>query len=131
MSKTKRKTESAVAVGSTRLLARRTITLMEAMRADGWCVVLKCLPPAMPWVIEGARSEYDAPSVSKAIGKGKWACETTDLRWSYQPGKPMRRSEYGMGDEPWDAVQKVWEDIQRANAALSQAATTQKEQHAK
>ncbi len=54
------------------------IETMEKLRAEGWCVVLKCLPLNLPWIIEGSRSEYDAPCDDKKVGRGKWCCE---LSW--------------------------------------------------
>jgi len=82
-----------------------TVTdLMEELRNDGWCVVLKCLPKEIGWLIEGARSEYDAPCEDRHVGHGKWLCEAS---WVIPNGK-WRHSQSAMDEDPLDAVKKVF-----------------------
>ena len=66
----------------------RTFDLLEQLRSEGWCVVIKALPDCLPFVIEGARSEYDAPCEDQHVGHGKWCCEVQWMRWdeSYRCG---------------------------------------------
>lgn len=94
---------------STEPNAVTAVGLMEALRDDGWCVVLKCLPKDIGWIVDGARSEYDAPSEDKRIGVGKWCCECQDVRLA---GNTYRVSEFAMGDSPLEAVRAVWTKIQ-------------------
>lgn len=89
-------------------LCQRAFLLMFVLREDGWCVVIKCLPRQLGWIIEGSRSEYDAPSEDTTIGRGKWCCEA---QWMGQEG--YRPSAFAIGEEPWDAVQAVWDRIQQ------------------
>lgn len=83
--------------------------LMDALAAEGWCIVLKRLPRDIGWIIEGARSEYDAPSDDKRVGCNKWCCEAMFIG----DGKEYRHSEVSFGDRPFQAVQSVWEKIKR------------------
>lgn len=85
--------------------ADRVLLLMQALRDDGWCVVLKCLPKNLPWIIEGSRSEYDAPSRDRRIGVRKWCCEAQFL------GKIYRPTRWALDEDPTGAVQKVWDQI--------------------
>ena len=79
---------------------------MEQLRAEGWCVVLKCLPKEIGWMIEGSRSEYDAPCPDRFVGKGKWCCEVS---WMGKgPYRPMRDA---LADTPEVAVQKVFRQV--------------------
>jgi len=51
-------------------------TVVEKMRSDGFFVVVKGNPDSLRFIIEGSRSEYDAPSPDKKIGPtGAWVCE--------------------------------------------------------
>ena len=83
------------------------LALMEAMRSDGWCVTLKCLPKEMSYVIEGARSEYDAPSEDREIGKGMWCCETTDMLYLKNPNARYRGSPFALRPTAEEAVAEV------------------------
>lgn len=80
---------------------------MNALAADGWCVVLKRLPKEMGWIIEGARSEYDAPSEDREVGKGKWLCEIQDMRYLRIGTAKYRNSRDAMADTPEEALVKV------------------------
>ncbi len=89
-----------------------TFDLMEEMRAMGWCVVLKCLPKELGWMIEGSRSEYDAPCPDRFVGKGKWLCEVS---WM---GKGRYRGGHdSFADTPEEAVRRVFEGVTREQAA--------------
>ena len=81
--------------------AEATFELMEQLRADDWCVVLKCLPASMDWIIEGSRSEYDAPSPDTKLGKGKWCCELSCMRRDMRSYRP---SAFAMHESPHEAV---------------------------
>ena len=78
---------------------------MEQLRDDGWCVVLKCLPREMGWLVEGSRSEYDAPARDTRVGAGTWYCEIQDVRRA----ELWRASRYAMHKDPLQAVMRVWE----------------------
>jgi hypothetical protein len=82
---------------------------MEALALDGWCVVLKRLPPGRGWVIEGARSEYDAPSPDKTIGHDLWCCELSDMDLSM--GHEWRQSVDGIAATAVEAVDKATEQV--------------------
>lgn len=84
---------------------------MEQLRAEGWCVVLKCLPKEIGWIIEGSRSEYDAPCPDRTVGKGKWCCEVSWM--GNGPYRPMRDA---LADTPDEAVQKAFSQVSRQNA---------------
>lgn len=79
------------------------IDLMAELRDAGWIVVLKCSPRA--WVIEGSRSEFDAPCPDSHIGKGKWCCEA---QWM---GAVYRLSEFALHEDPDEAVRLVAQKI--------------------
>lgn len=51
--------------------------LVEKFRADGWLVTVKHMPPGHPFIVEGSRSEYDAPCPDKPLAQsaGKAVCE--------------------------------------------------------
>lgn len=97
--------------------------LMEELQHSGWCVVIKCLPKELGWIIEGSRSEYDAPCPDTTIGKGKWVCEAQWLG-----GEPYRHREFAMAETPLEAVRKVYFQVWRegdrikARERLDQAA---------
>lgn len=76
---------------------------MQALADDGWCVVLKRLPAELGWLIQGARSEYDAPGYDQIVGCGKWCAEASDVRH----GGPYRVSAFALADLPEEAVAKV------------------------
>lgn len=84
-----------------------TFEMAEQLRNDGWCVVLKCLPKNLPFIIEGARSEYDAPSPDAHVGRDKWCCEVQFY------GEPYRHSEVAFAETPFDAMFKVFVKVQK------------------
>lgn len=77
------------------------IELMQHLRDAGWLVVLKAMPEECHHVIQGARSEYDAPCDDTKIGKGQWSCEAS---WM---GKDFIHGPWALGDTPEETVQKV------------------------
>ena len=79
------------------------IDTMQVLRDQGWCIVLKALPPHIGWLLEGSRSEYDGPSKDQRIGKGKWCCEA---QWCGDH-KNYRASQFALADTPIGAVVKV------------------------
>lgn len=85
----------------------RSFLLMAALRDEGWCVVLKVLPRNLGWLIEGSRSEYDAPCPDRFVGHGKWLCEA---QWM-SPGQDWRRPQDSLADTPEEAIQQVWEKV--------------------
>ena len=98
---------------------------MERLANDGWCVVLKKLPPGFPWIIPDDPSEYAGPSEAQAIGTGKWCCEATDVR---REG-PYRHSQWAMHETPAKAVRSVFlscnEETQRAGKLRHETATSE------
>lgn len=68
--------------------------VVEKMRADDWLVSVKSQPDCGAFIVEGARSEYDAPSPARQIGKGKVVCELQDMRTE---GK-YRHSQWAFAD---------------------------------
>lgn len=82
--------------------------MAEILRDQGWCVILKCLPKSLPFIIEGARSEYDAPSPDLPVAKGQWCCEI-----QYVGDGPHRPSEVAFAVSPREAVLKVFLKVTR------------------
>lgn len=83
---------------------RGTFETLERLRGEGWRVVVKALPDDLPFVIDGARSEYDAPSENQHVGRGKWCCDVSWMRWDngrYRPGTAT------FGDTPYEAVSEA------------------------
>lgn len=88
------------------------IDLMQELRDAGWTVVLKCSPRA--WIIEGSRSEFDAPCEDHKIGKGKWCCEA---QWIGDG--PYRHSGFALHGDPTEAVRKVVQEIKNRPEPLN------------
>ena len=84
------------------------IAQLQQLSDDGWCVVLKRMPPDLGWIIQGARSEYDAPCEDQRIGHGKWLCEVQDVRFADGYWRP---SQFAMCDTALEAVERVREEI--------------------
>lgn len=84
---------------------------IDALANDGWCVVLKRLPPGRGWVIEGSRSEYDAPSADQTVGKNLWLCELHDM--NFPKGNKLRRAVDGMGKTAQEAVKMAFNAVQK------------------
>lgn len=78
---------------------------LEELSERGWCVVLKKLPPKIGWLIEGSRSEYDAPFPDKRVLPDTWACEATFIkqtnRWMFE--------QHAFSKSPQEAVARVAE----------------------
>lgn len=86
----------------------QTFSLMAMLRGDDWCVVLKCLPASMNWIIEGSRSEYDAPSPD--IKLGEWCCELSCMRMMKGDGlSGYRVPVCTMHESPYEAVRLAYE----------------------
>lgn len=81
-----------------------TLDMMRSLRAKGWCVVLKCLPKEMSWIIEGSRSEYDAPCPDLKTGKDKWCCEA---QWM---GRDFRHTPFALQKTAKRAVEAVFQE---------------------
>jgi hypothetical protein len=88
---------------------------MQVLRDQGWCIVLKALPPQIGWLIEGSRSEYDAPSKDQRVGQGKRCCEA---QWCGGHEKYVA-SQVAFHEKPELAIQKInelcVEEIKRSN----------------
>jgi len=71
--------------------------VVEKMRADDWLVTVKCNTDAAQFIIEGSRSEYDAPSPDRSVGP-KWSCvcELTCMRSCRDKDATWRRSEFAI-----------------------------------
>lgn len=93
-----------------------TLDAMEAMRRDGWCVVLKCLPDGFPWLASADHSEYGGGGDAVPIGLKPWCCEASDMRWKGGTGV-YRLSQFAMADTPFDAVNGVRKQIEQAEKA--------------
>ena len=74
---------------------------MKALRDRGWLVVLRAMPKECRYILEGSRSEYDAPCPDARIGKGLWCCEASWMR------EPWRPSECALAKTARHAVSKV------------------------
>jgi len=94
---------------------RATWEALEALRADGWCVVVKALPNNLPFVIQGSRSEYDSPCPDRHVGHDKWCC---DAQW--MGDSPWQLGAFALKDTPGEAVVEV-ADIIRTRAAAEKA----------
>lgn len=88
---------------------------MELLRDDAWCVVLKCMPRELGWMVEGSRSEYDSPYPDTFIGKGKWCAEASDVSHLVKGREKQRwrNACFGMGNSPMEAVQKLCDAVNR------------------
>lgn len=85
----------------------KLISEMEKLAKAGWLVVLKRLPPGRGWIIEGSRSEYDAPCPDQTTGVGLWLCELSDMILT--PRHKYRNAVDGMGKTAGEAVFKAAE----------------------
>ena len=71
--------------------------VVEKLRADDWLVAVKCNTDAAQFVIEGSRSEYDAPSLDRSVGpKGSCVCELTCMRLYRDNPSAFRNSEFAI-----------------------------------
>lgn len=95
---------------------RAVLAVMEGLSDNGWCVVLKCLPKEVGWVVEGSRSEYDAPCADKSIGAGMWCLTIQDMRWGIVPNAPMRHNETVLAESPSEAVTKMLQLLESLKA---------------
>lgn len=80
-------------------------TVMERLRMDQWCVVLKCLPDGFPWLAGGDPSEYGGSSDDTALSLQPWCAEAQDMR---RDGA-WRRSKFACGCTPDEAMQRLAE----------------------
>jgi hypothetical protein len=87
---------------------------MQELADDGWCVVLKRLPAELGWILQGSRSEYDAPCEDEVIGKGKWCCEATCMR--HLRDAPYRHSQMSIHESPVAAVNNVSVECRKETA---------------
>lgn len=88
----------------------QTFSFMAMLRGDDWCVVLKCLPASINWIIEGSRSEYDAPSPDIKLGEGKWCCELSCMRMMKGDGlSGYRVPVCTMHESPYEAIRLAYE----------------------
>lgn len=88
----------------------QTFSLMAMLRGDDWCVVLKCLPASMNWIIEGGRSEYDTQSPDIKLGEGKWCCELSCMRMMKGDGMSgYRVPVWTLHESPYEAVRLAYE----------------------
>lgn len=90
---------------------------LERLRSQGWCVVVKALPDNEPFVIEGSRSEYDAPCPDRRLWHGKWVCEVQWMRWGDTPETRYRCGTCMAGDTPEQAVAEACRILQEREAA--------------
>ena len=87
---------------------------MDALRERGWLVVLKTTP-SPGWIVDGARSEYDAPCEDTVIGQDKrWCCEA-----AWHGDGPYRRSAWAVGKTAEAALSRVIEECDETDAAVT------------
>ncbi len=72
--------------------------LAELLRADGWLVVIKVMPKESSYILQGSRSEYDAPCDDKLVAKGMCMCDLEDMRGK-RDFKMWRHSEMGIAPD--------------------------------
>jgi hypothetical protein len=87
------------------------VEAMEELARNGWCVVLKRLPPQLGWILQGSRSEYDAPEADRTVGKGMWYAEAT-----YLGDDTYRVSQMSMQASPYQAMKNVRKFCREADA---------------
>lgn len=80
---------------------------MEALRQDGWCIMLKCLPDGFPWIAEADPSEYGGGGEDTEISRKPWCCEARDMRHK----TPWRHGQFATATTPAEAVAKVAEKV--------------------
>jgi hypothetical protein len=56
------------------------LEVVEKIRQAGWLVIIKAIPPESAFIIEGSRSEYDAPSEDQEVGRGQVLVEGMNMR---------------------------------------------------
>jgi hypothetical protein len=78
-------------------------TLMERLRIDQWCVVLKCLPDGFPWLAGGDPSEYGGSGEDTPVSFKPWCAEAQDMR---RDGH-WRRAQFGDGATPEEAMERL------------------------
>ena len=67
------------------------LEIVRRLRKAGWLVTIKFMPKEFSFIIEGARSEYDAPSDDIKVGKSAVCVEAMMMRekegesWYPQP----------------------------------------------
>jgi hypothetical protein len=69
--------------------------VVEKLRADDWLVTVKAMPDCASYLIEGSRSEYDAPCSDRHVGNGKQGCFAENMRKGINE---WRRSEGAIAD---------------------------------
>lgn len=65
-------------------------TRIELIRDRGWMITIKVMPDEVPFIIPGARSEYDNPHPDKEVWHGKTVCELSDMRYRYKDVSKFR-----------------------------------------
>jgi hypothetical protein len=75
-------------------------SLVERLRAAGWLVVIKAMPPQASFVLEGTYSELN-PTPDRLVGQGQVACE---LKWM---GEGIRHPVFALANSPDEAVLAV------------------------
>ncbi len=72
--------------------------LVEVLRAKDWLITVKSMPRKFSFIVEGSRSEYDAPCHDRQIGQGKCSCEAHFM------GEPWRHDEWALADSAPRAI---------------------------
>lgn len=70
--------------------AKKSMAIARRLRNKGWLVTIKFMPKEFSYIIEGARSEYDAPCDDQFVGKGMVCVELMDM--TYKRGYPQPTS---------------------------------------
>ncbi len=86
---------------------------IEKLRAAGWLVVVKFLPAEMGLIIEGSRSEYDAPCPDQAMKNtiGKVCVELMDMKYTRPFPQPFSTAE--TFDEAIDKIEAAAKECEK------------------
>lgn len=100
---------------------------MAEIATDGWCVVLKKLPPGFPWIFDDEpKSEYDAGDGRQhEVGRDQWVCEAQDVR----PEGRFRHSEFATADTALGAIEKVREKLTKGPPPMPEDITAAAERN--
>ena len=75
--------------------------VVEKMRLDDWLVIVKAMPERFGYLIEGSRSEYDAPCEDRYVLHGKYVCNLENMRRDFHHLRIVRP---GIGSTAPEAI---------------------------
>lgn len=88
------------------MTAKKAVEKLQELRDKGYLVIIKAMPPEFTFLMEGSRSEYDAPVPDRKVGKGKIFIELENMRG------PTVKILSGFADTFTEAVEKLCDAIQ-------------------